>query len=492
MGTGKTHNTFKFILKNNYNVISIGQLINNVENHIRDFKNHPDNNTGRILIKYDEPTEHEIKQHEDRQNGLNIDKTPEKISCLCTTLDSLAKIYEKYFIRGNNKIEDFIIYLDEIHSDILHVLTSTTLNGKRSDVLNILYEMLKGCKKIIMTDGNICDTTLYFYNSLNRYCKYEFINNEFKSFDNVNIYNKSIEDIETILNNLVINNEFCVIACNTKRRVENTFKILENLRNKYNKIFNILCYTSTEGEKIEDVNKEWSNAFIIYSPSIISGLDFKISTAQNVIIFLDNHQTINAEQVCQQVGRTRNIKNVYICNNLNISNTLKFNSLEELRTDYKNNVNNFYSCPIYKELSNKILKNHKFEYDENEFTNIYTISQYHTNIMSSNIFYYIEQILMSYGFTIHNRYFNYKQKIIKEKDPLLTLEEIEDYENNKDKNNKIYDDEIKYLKFVECIDKKQQPEDNKFNKQLINRLKILNLSIPDKNKEEEFKIYIIF
>ena len=39
-----------------------------------------------------------------------------------------------------------------------------------------------------------------------------------------------------------------------------------------------------------------------------------------------------------------------------------------------------------------ILKNHKFEYDENEFTNIYTISQYHTNIMSSNIFYYIEKL----------------------------------------------------------------------------------------------------
>lgn len=486
LGTGKTHNTFKYILNNNYNVISIGQLINNVDNHIRDFKNHPDNKTERILIKYDEATEHEIKQNEDRRNGIITDNKPEKITGLCTTIDSLNKIYEKYFIKGNNKIEDFIIYLDEIHSDLLHVLTSTTLNGKRTDILNVLYEMLKGCKKIIMTDGNICDTTLNFYSSLKRFCNYEFIINKYKSFNNINVYNKSLKDIEIILNNLVIKNEFCAIACNTKSRVEAIYKLLQELRNKYNKVFKILCYTSTEGEKIEDVNNEWSNAFIIYSPSIISGLDFKILTSQDVIIFLDKKETINAEQICQQIGRTRNIRNVYICNNLNISNTLKYNSLEELRTDYKNNVNNFYSCPVYKELSNKILVNHKFIYDDNDFTNIYTNTQYHNNIMSSNIFYYIEQILTSYGFKCHNRYMNDDFKIKKEKSPLLELEEIEKYEKNND-NNFINDDETKYLILCEKIANKEQPEDNKFNKQIINRLKILNLSFPETNQDQEYK-----
>lgn len=488
LGTAKTYSAFKFILENDEKIISICQLVNNVENHIRDFKNHPDNKTERILIKYDEATDYELQQHEDRRNGIIIDNKPEKISGLCSTIDSLAKVYEKYFIKGNNKIEDFVIYLDEIHSDLLHLLTSPTLNNKRCDTLNILFEILKRCKKLIMTDGNICDTTLNFYNSLNRSCNYDFIINEYKSFNNINVYNKSIEDIEIILNNLVIKNEFCVFACNTKTRVENTYITLKDLRNKYNKTFKILCYTSTEGEKIEDVNKEWENAFIIYSPSIISGLDFNIKTSQDVIIFIDKYETINAEQICQQVARTRNIRNVYICRNLNTSNTLKFNSLEELRTDYKNNVNNFYSCPIYKELSNKILVNHKFSYDENDFTNIYTLSQYHNNIMKSNIFYYIEQILISYGFTVHNRYFNDDNKIIMEKTPLLELEELEEYEKNNDENNNIINgDNSKYELLLDDLNNKKQPEDNKYNKQIINRLKILNLKIPDNNKKEDFE-----
>ncbi len=58
--------------------------------------------------------------------------------------------------------------------------------------------------------------------------------------------------------------------------------------------------------KIEDVKKEWENAFIIYSPSIISGLNFRSTIPQDVILFIDGKETINAEQMGQQ-------DNVYIC-----------------------------------------------------------------------------------------------------------------------------------------------------------------------------------
>ncbi len=48
--------------------------------------------------------------------------------------------------------------------------------------------MLKNCKKIILSDGNICDVVLTFYKSLNRCSGYEFILNEYKSFNGITPY----------------------------------------------------------------------------------------------------------------------------------------------------------------------------------------------------------------------------------------------------------------------------------------------------------------
>jgi hypothetical protein len=39
LGTAKTHSTFNYILENDYKILSICHLKNNVDNHNRDFKN---------------------------------------------------------------------------------------------------------------------------------------------------------------------------------------------------------------------------------------------------------------------------------------------------------------------------------------------------------------------------------------------------------------------------------------------------------------------
>jgi hypothetical protein len=99
----------------------------------------------------------------------------------------------------------------------------------------------------------------------------------------------------------------------------------------------------------------------------------------------------------QQVCRNRNINNVYICCS-KYSNTIKYNSIDDLRDDYYKRLNDYHACPIYKELSNKILVNHKYEYNPNDFSPLYSLSVFHDNIMSSNILFYIEEILKFYGF----------------------------------------------------------------------------------------------
>ena len=90
--------------------------------------------------------------------------------------------------------------------------------------------------------------------------------------------------------------------------------------------------------------------------------------------------------------RHLNIQNVYICCS-HYANTLKYNTIEDLRNDYNSRLNSYYSCPIYKELSNKILVNHKYQYEPNDFSNLYALSLFHNNIMSSNTLFYIEEIL---------------------------------------------------------------------------------------------------
>ena len=129
--------------------MSICQLINNVDNHIRDFKNHPSNINNRYLLSYNETPEYELENH---IQGYKTDDNDfsNNINGICSTIDSLANIHKKYF-NNNNIINDYVIFMDEIHSDLLHLLTSTTLNGKRTETLSILYEMLKGCKKNIMS-----------------------------------------------------------------------------------------------------------------------------------------------------------------------------------------------------------------------------------------------------------------------------------------------------------------------------------------------------
>lgn len=482
LGTAKTYSTFDYILKNDYKILSICQLINNVDNHIRDFKNHPSNINDRFLLSYNDIPDYEFENHMMGYKNTTDDFS-NNINGICSTIDSLAKVHKKYF-NNNDLIKDYVIFMDEIHSDLLHLLTSTTLNGKRTETLSILYEMLKGCKKIIMSDGNICDVVLTFYNSLKRPNGYEFISNEYKSFNGVNVYHKSLKCIYKILENKVKNNTFATIACNTKSKVEDTYKCLIKLKEEYKKDFKILCYTSTEGEKIEDVNKEWDNAFIIYSPSIISGLDFRSKIPQDVILFIDGKETINAEQMGQQICRNRNINNVYICCS-HYSNVLKYNTIEDLREDYNKRLNDFHSCQVYKQLANKILINQKYEYRPNDFTNLYSLSLFHNNIMSSNILYYIEEILKSYGFIFHNRYLTDKNEGCEKIENQPSTEETEENQSI------IYDDKEKYEMFYNDIENNIQIEENKYNKQLMNRFKYINLKLPTTETEKETFLNIL-
>ncbi len=48
----------------------------------------------------------------------------------------------------------------------------------------------------------------------------------------------------------------------------------------------ILKYTSTHGEEIKDIKEEWENKIILYSPSIVQGIDYNPKDTQNIFCFI--------------------------------------------------------------------------------------------------------------------------------------------------------------------------------------------------------------
>ena len=77
------------------------------------------------------------------------------------------------------------------------------------------------------------------------------------------------------------------------------------------------------------------NKFIVYSPSITTGVDFSINTPQDVFIYI-NGKTISPASSFQQLTRTRNIKNVYFYVNETEPKPGKFTTIEQTKEHFKN------------------------------------------------------------------------------------------------------------------------------------------------------------
>ena len=74
-------------------------------------------------------------------------------------------------------------------------------------------------------------------------------------------------------------------------------------------------HTSIESGELSNVNEDWKDKYVFYSPKIIYGIDFVPEEAQDVFLFITT-KTINPLQVSQQMARCRNIRKVFYLLNL--------------------------------------------------------------------------------------------------------------------------------------------------------------------------------
>ena len=446
--TGKTTSNIKYCLDNDLLYFSICPLKSIANSQYNSFKD-----AGIKCVYYED-----FKKNKD---------DPEiSTSSVFTTIDSILDYKHLDF-------KDRTIFLDEVHSLIKYILSCENIGGRRLPIISFLLKIMRECKQIIAVDGDICNNTIALLELIkpHRPMPYRFINNIYKSYSGVDVV--LMNEYDEMINKMkqdILENKYFLCCCNTKTQT-NILNI--TLQEAGIKPTDILIYTSEEGEQIQDIKTEWTNKYIIYSPSIVAGLDFTPTTAQNVYCFISSTNTIDPEQSVQQITRNRNINKVYLYTE-RIGNTLEYKTLEDARTAHNKTLNEINANRIYRELCNKVFNDEigDWEYKDNSINKMYIRYIYDQNILKSSFDYNICEILKSKGFNVIGN--NKNIKVITQ--DALEKEEIKD--------------EIEYIRndlYEAFIN--NSSTNKKFNNTITQRLEILDIIKPTNEDDEGIREY---
>jgi len=110
----------------------------------------------------------------------------------------------------------------------------------------------------------------------------------------------------------------------------------EEFKDQENKF---ILITGDTNFKLIFANKQFKNKYVFYSPSITTGISFVYSElSQTQFIHISNKALITPISIFQMSCRTRNMKElIYYCDKFT-DIQLKYKSLEDLETHYKNMI----------------------------------------------------------------------------------------------------------------------------------------------------------
>lgn len=449
--TGKTTSNIKYCLDNKLLYFSICPLKSIANSQFNSFKD-----AGIKCVYYED-----YKKNKEDPEILT--------SSIFTTIDSICDYKHLYFT-------DRTLFLDEVHSLIKYILNCENIGWRRLHIIGFLLKIMSECKQIIAVDGDVCNNTIALLELItNRQAstpnrKYRFINNIYKSYDGIDaVIINNYEDMIMKMKEDILENRYFLCCCNTKAQTNIINIILQDTGIEQG---DILIYTSEEGDIIHDIRTEWANKYIIYSPSIVAGLDFTPPTPQNVYCFIEGTNTIDPEQSVQQITRNRNINKVYLYTS-RIGNTLDYKTLEDTRIAHHKILDDLDTSRIYSDLCNKVFNEDLlcWEYKDNSINKMYIQYIYDRNILKSSFVYNICEILKSKGFNVIR---NTNVKVIAQN------------ASDKEKiNNKIVENRSDlYEAFVN-----NTSLNNKFNKTIKQRLEILDIVKPKIKDDEGIKEY---
>jgi len=438
-GTGKTTNAINYTKteqeKNpNIKILSITHLKSIADDHYKRF------NEEKIKIDHYKNIDSGFYDNND-------------FSGLVVVINSIVKLQ-------NIDFSNYIIYLDEITALFDTLLNSPTIK-RRKDVLNTFIKILNECYLIIGTDGIINDISYSFMSQALPEEKINFVINTYQNFKDKPAY--FIEDYKHIENKIIddLNNNRVFICCfNTKRHTDRIEALILKENPEYKE--QILKYTSTNGEEIKDIKEEWENKIILYSPSIVQGIDYNPKDALNIYCFIFGENTINPIQSSQQIARNRNPLNTYIyiegCKN-KISFKNGINDIKKYYKEIETTQNNIFNDLIDTRTTFKGV-----EYFDNPFTELFYKYKTDDDILRSSYKYHLKTILKNKGYNVIDELI-YNKISINKKEEKQKKQEITDIINSK--NIELFE---KYL------NNELSPTD-KYKTDLDKKIELLDLNI---------------
>jgi len=401
LGTGKTRVTNDHITNNNKKVLSLVHLISLCENQISNFN--------KLISEKNIDKSREMKSYKDN----DIKET----NSLNTTIHSLIGISNKINSIAKNPTtisEHFdTIFIDEAHRIIHTLFSNPCINSKRKELIELIISIVRNAKQVILTDGDFDLLTSDFIKLIGR--KYKYTKNAYKSFNNIPV--KFVDDIRLVylsMYNNVKEGKYFTCCCNTKKETDNIHTLLLSWGVPEK---DIVIYTSTNKEPLNDATTDWNNKYVLYSPTIVEGVDRVSIEAEIVYQLIISETTINIIQLKQQICRNRNIKHVIICfqnmtNECNFRNQDDFSEAIKMRKRLYNDSKFNTDIDNYDKLSDMKFDNIKgiFTNTDNIISNLYITSRWIDYGLRVNMKSSLASVLTGLGFEI-------------EYDPILNLKE---------------------------------------------------------------------
>ena len=398
-GTGKTTAVVKHAKWAGTPILSVCALRSQVATHVKDFKA-----KGLSTVQYDDS---------DAFKNLNVG-----VDSLVITIDSLPKLREKFSQQDLATLGNYILLLDEFHSLNSHIFFSTTLRHNRRSVMKTMRWLLKHAGKVVVMDNRITDLDLAVLDSASgknsETCgDLVFIKNTRKKYSGIQVFYEERDEMLQKIRADMENDRGFTVPCNTKKQAD---RIMMKLQEKAKEIGidpgRFKLYTSEHGEVPKDINAEWSGNFVVYSPTITTGIDFQPAQPQNVYAFIEGEDTTSPASVLQMITRNRRIKEVYV-SAIRMKNTPEFTSFEQMcqRLDALSASKALLApeavsqVATLQELQDRAFNEETDEddYSDTEFSRLYKQALWHDNIMRSSFLHQLDGLLKSRGFEVNRR-----------------------------------------------------------------------------------------
>jgi hypothetical protein len=421
-------------------------------------------------------SEEQIKTFRDNSLDLkdykdNINDFSDNNGVIC--INSLYKLQQisKY------DLSNVILYIDEVEDLIKTITHGDTLNNVLNLVYLFLIKLIKNCKKIILSDATINSNTKNLISSRKDNNKIIYIKNINKKFANIQaIKNKSEIDFIKNLEKCIKNNEYFLFGCDSCERITSIFN---DLVEKYpEKKESFILKTSKSAFKITDACTDFNDKFVFYSPSITTGVSFiKTDKTQTQFLYITSNPQIDIIACYQMSSRTRNMKNLTYFTETPKPREMRFKTLEECETHYRNLMS---TSEKVLRLSKSINEDDETSIVNNSFFKMYCYYEYVKSIYFTDYIGHFEKILKNNGFELST---------IGEEDKLKSLRAKRKLESDLCKLTKI--DEYIQIKFVEFETEEQVEEYHKAGltgdmKLIDTRSEILNLAEEDHIRKYDF------